>query len=102
MNENKMKRLFELARAEPAPAPPAGFDQDVLRRIRNDRPAVSAGSLDIRDQLNRLFPRVAMGCAVLIALCLASDLAIAALSPTDLVSGVAQISDQWLFTARGF
>jgi len=97
MNDNKLNRLFAAARKHPAPVPAPDFAADVLRAVRRE-PAVAAGEpLAIFDQLNRLFPRLALAAAALIVVSLATDYGLTATDWPDLGAGVAQVSSQLLF-----
>ena len=97
MNE-KLKQLFEAARREPAPAPGDAFEASVMRSIRRETPA---GPASLFDQLGLLFPRLAFAAVMLIAVCVAGEFLSSALSLPSLSEGVAQLSDQWLFTVNG-
>jgi len=102
MNERKLKKLFEAAWHEPLPAPSAGFAARVLQAIRRDQAAGSGPkTASIFDQLNLLFPRLAWAAVALIALCVAVNFVSPAADLPSLTDGVAQVSDQWLFTADG-
>jgi hypothetical protein len=94
MNERKLKMLFAAARKEISPAPPEDFAGDVLRAIRNESKIPEAYS--IFDQLNLLFPRIALTAVAIILLCLAADYGLTAAGVPDLSDGVSQISAQWL------
>ncbi len=69
MNENKLKKLFTAARKETAPAPPPDFANDVLRAARREPVTQAARPFSIFEQLNFLFPRLALAAAALIVLC---------------------------------
>ena len=73
MNEEKIKQLFTAARSEAAPLPPADFAADVLRTVRREPPVVAAQSTSLFDQLNFLFPRLALAAAVVIGLCVVAN-----------------------------
>lgn len=102
MNENKLKQLFEPARKETAPVPPPDFAADVLRAIRREPPASLKKQFSIFDQLNLLFPRIALAAAAVVILCVTADFALTAAGVPDLDDGVLQISAQWLLTPNGF
>ena len=74
MNENKLKRLFDSARKEPAPAVPPDFAEGVLRAVRREPAARASAPFPIFDQLNFLFPRLAAAAAVVIVLCAIGNL----------------------------
>jgi anti-sigma factor RsiW len=99
MNENKMRKLFDAARSEPAPGPGEDFPAQVMRAVRRE-PAPEPPS--VFGQLGDLFPRLAVAAVVLIALCVVGDFCASALDQSDLTSGVAQLSEQWLFATKGF
>jgi len=99
MNDDKLQKLFRSARNEPAPAGPENFDQRVVRAIRRDMPPAPA---TLFDQLGALFPRLALASLLVIGLCVALDFSLSALGQSDLESGIAQLSDQWLFPVKGF
>jgi hypothetical protein len=99
MNERKLKKLFESVRAEVPPAPAEDFEQAVLRVISCEAAAPTASLLE---QLNLLFPRLALGALCLIALCVAGDWLAGAAQLPSLTDGVAQLSQQWLLTGEGF
>jgi len=98
MNGSRLQRLFDAARNQDAPVLPEDFDQRVLRAIRRE-PGREPDSLF--GQLNRLFPRLALAACLIIALCLAAELSAALAGGPGLTDGIAQLSEQWLFAARG-
>lgn len=98
MNKRKLNRLFELARNEPAPAPPEDFAADVLRAVRREPRGAMAEALSIFDQLNLLFPRIALAAVAVIVLCVAVDFGLTAAGIPGLGDGLSQISAQWLLT----
>lgn len=99
MNPHKLQKLFDSAKREPAPKAEPGFDQQVMSAIRQEIPARAAS---LAEQLNALFPRLAVAAATVILLCLAADWALANMSGTDLASGVSMVSEDWLFPTKGF
>jgi hypothetical protein len=101
MKKQKLQKLFELARNESAPAPPADFVPDVLRAIRHEPRASASGSSSVFDQLNLLFPRIALATTVVIALCIAADFGLTTAGMPDLSDGMSQISAQWFLTPGG-
>ena len=101
MNEKKLKQLFASARKETAPMPPEDFAADVLRAIRREPPAGAPQALSLFDQLNRLFPRLALAAVAIIVLCLAADYGMTVAGVPGLDDGVSQISAQWLLTPGG-
>ena len=102
MKKHRLNQLFELARTEPAPRPPADFAADVLRAIHREPPAAPPETLLIFDQLNLLFPRIALAAAAVIVLCVAMDWGLTAAGLPGLSEGVSQISAQWLLTPDEF
>jgi len=100
INEKKLDQLFSAARAETPPTPETGFENLVLSAIRREPRGASAPN-SVLDQLGALFPRLAWVVALVVALSLAADFGLSALGVPDLTDGVAQISDQWLFTSNG-
>lgn len=101
MNEKKLKQLFAAARNETAPAPPESFAAGVLRAVRREPVAGYAKILSLSDQLNRLFPRIALAAAAIIVLCVAADLILTAAGVPEVGDGVSQLSAQWLLTPEG-
>jgi hypothetical protein len=93
MNDEKLKKLFELARAEAAPIPPEGFDSRVIRALASEIPAPP---ISLWDQIEALFPRVAMGTALVMLICLLGDFCYSAAYPAGLSGDVNEISEQWL------
>jgi hypothetical protein len=74
MNENKLKRLFDSARKETAPAVPPDFAAGVLRAVRREPGPRAVAPFSIFDQLNYLFPRLALAAVVVILLCALGNL----------------------------
>lgn len=105
MNPKKLQHLFAAARREAPPSPPADFAGDVLRAIHNSPsaavPSAPAPSLSLADQLNPLFPRIALAALAVIALGIAADYGLSAAGGPDLTDGMAQISAQWFVTPGG-
>ena len=102
MNEQKLKQLFDAARSETAPAPPADFAADVLCAIRQQKPVSPPQAISVFDQLNLLFPKLAWAAVAVIALGIAADYGLAAAGGPDLSDGLSQISTQWLLTPDAF
>jgi len=98
MTDFKLRQLFDQARKEALPVPPPDFEFETLRRIRAEQRPASA---TVFDQLNALFPRLALAAVLMIALCVAGDLWFSSAADSDLASGVAQVSENWLFAADG-
>ena len=97
MNDNKLQKLCELARSEAAPVPPARFDSRVLAAVRRES---RLSPVSLFEQFGRLFPRLALAAALVIALCVAADFCFSELDSTSITTGAAQISEQWLFAAN--
>ena len=73
MKDQKLQKLFESARRQPVPEPPADFAGDVLRAARQTSATPGPQGYSLFDQLNGLFPRVALAAAVIILLCAALE-----------------------------
>lgn len=99
MNENKIGKLFSAARNEPPPPADSNFATQVMRAIRRE-PAPEPAS--VFSQLGELFPRLAIAAVLVIGFCVAADFCASAIEQPDLTSGVAQLSEQWLFATKGF
>jgi hypothetical protein len=95
MNEKKLKQLFEAARKEAAPVPPADFAADLLRAVHREPAVRPAGSDSVLDQLNRWFPRLALASAAIIIICVAADYGLTSAGLPELGDGAAQISSQF-------
>ncbi len=102
MNQGRIEKIIAAARQEPPPAAPPGLSEAVMRTIRRDGPSRESEPAGLWESLNALFPRVAGAAIALVLLFAAADWAFSSFSDTDLDSGMAQVSDQWLFTAKGF
>lgn len=72
MNDRKLNQLLGAAKKETPAAPADGFDVLVMQQIRRN-PA--RAELSIADVLGMWFPRLALAAAVVIALCLVTELA---------------------------
>jgi len=97
----RIDRLFAMARSEPAQEPPPGFASRVIRALP-DRALSNAPTPSLWDQLNALFPRLALVSALVMALCLGLELFGSGWGQSDLTSDLALLSDQWLFPTKGF
>ena len=102
MNDKKLKQLLESVRREATPAPPEDFASDVACAVRREPPTKLKGQLSIFDQLNLLFPRLALAAAAVIVLCVVADFGLTVAGVPDLGDGVSQISAQWFLTPNGF
>ena len=96
MNEKKIKSLFASARKESAPVPPMEFATDVLRAVRREPPSTPR-PFSIFDQLNFLFPRLAVAAVALIVLCIAADFGLTSAGLPEVGDGATQVSAQFLF-----
>lgn len=95
MKKQKLNQLFEAARKQVSPAPPNNFEVRVLREIQREPAGTMKASLF--DQLNFLFPRVAVGAVAIVIACTLFE--VLADSP-DLADSAAQASDQLLFSVN--
>ena len=92
MNERKLNQLIAVAKAETPATPGEDFAAQVMRQIQHD-PA--RAELSITDLLGMWFPRIAIGAAAVIALCVLSEMVFSANAPS-LSESAAQLSDQLL------
>ena len=99
MNGQKMNQLIRMVRQEHPPLPPPGFDHRVVAAARGGSGRLPAS---LCEQLDRLFPRLAVAALVLIGLCLMADIGHSAMAGPGLEDGVDQLVSQWLFVAKGF
>ena len=95
MNEKKIKQLFTAARSETAPLPPTAFAADVLRAVHREPTVSATPAASLFDQLNYLFPRLALAAAVVIGLCVAADFGFTSAGLPELGDGAAQWSAQF-------
>jgi len=98
MSEKKLKQLLAAARQVTGPVPSAGFADGVVRALRQEPPP---GEPSLFDELNALFPRLALAALGVMALGVAANLALGASELTDWGDGMAQISTQWLLLPGG-
>lgn len=99
MNKNKLKQLFASAQKESAPVPSLEFPADVLRGVRREPPPMPVGSLSVWENLNDLFPRLALAAVVVIVLCVAADWGLTAAGVPGVSDGTTQAVSQYLFNA---
>lgn len=99
MNSQRIQQLFAVARRATPPEPDPAFAARTLQAIQTAPPPAPVSLLD---QLEGLFPRLGLAAAVLIGLCVVVELGGAALDEPSLTSEVAQLSEQWLFSTKGF
>jgi len=100
MNNEKLDKLLSAAHREAPPTPPADFEADVLRAIRRETPTPREG-VSVFDQLNLLFPKIAWVAIFIICFCVAGEI-VSSLNSPSLGDGMAELSDQWMFTGKGF
>ncbi len=101
MNETRLKRLFAAARKEPSPLPSPEFVGDVLRAVKQAPAGRAHITPSLFEQLNHLFPRVALAAIVIMVLCVAADFALSSAGYPGLTDGASQISSQYLFDPEG-
>ncbi|HWF18401.1 MAG TPA: hypothetical protein VG754_04005 [Verrucomicrobiae bacterium] len=97
MNDRKLKKLFELGRDEVPPRAPEGFEERVSRALRSERPNAP---VSFWEQIEALFPRVAIAAVLVMGCCLAAELSFSAAHPAGLSADVSELSDQWLFAGN--
>lgn len=97
MKESRLNQLFAAARRETPPPPAVGFANRVLNAVRREpsRPT----DLSWLEQITAWAPRLALGSALLIAACVATDFAVNAFGLPTLTEGVTRISNDWLLTS---
>jgi hypothetical protein len=98
MNNPRMRKLFDAARAERPVEPPPPFAVGVVRAIQRDRRASEPAS--IFDSLAALFPGLAWSAALVIVLSAALAFYLFRPSANDLSVNVARVADPWLFTVN--
>lgn len=99
MKDAKLTELFIRARKEAPPAPEAGFANLVMTAVRHDASRRAAGELSWLDQIGVWAPQAVASCAVLIVICVVTDLALQLFGLPTLTEGVAQLSSDWLMAA---
>lgn len=102
MSKKKLHKLFEAARNERSPAPPAGFDADVMRTIRREERKYEGQTDSLLDSLGVLFPRVAWAAVLIIIACVLGDYFSASSDTPGLTDQMALLSEQWPFVEGGF
>lgn len=98
MNDEKLKKLFAAARSEMPPTPPSGFDEQVIRAMRNE---VRRAPVSLWEQLDALFPRLAIASVLVVGACVLGDYYYSAVHPAGLEAEVNAIAEQWAFPANG-
>jgi hypothetical protein len=94
MNDPKLKQLFNAAGKEVPPAPADGFEARVIRSLGRKSPVET---LSLWQELERLFPRVALASLLLAGACVLGDYA--RTSP-ELACDLDTLSAQWLFAGN--
>ena len=82
---------------------PGDFESDVMRTIHRKaaaEPTQKIQPISLSDALAGLFPRLATVAALVILLCVATDLYLSTTGGPDLPDGIAAISEQWLFAVN--
>ena len=102
MSGDKLNQLFQAARREDDPAPPATFADDVVRVLRREPAEPAPGRPSLWDELNAGFPRLIVAALVVLALGLAANLALGTVGWKDLRDGLTQLSTQDIFPLDGF
>jgi hypothetical protein len=98
MNDEKLKKMFGLARSETPPAPPGNFDLRVLAAIRREE---RAAPLSLWDQLGALFPRLALAALLVMTVCLAADYYSAARHASSFAEDATQFSAETILADSG-
>jgi hypothetical protein len=98
MNEHKMKRLMDQARAEQCPAAPADFIEDTLRMVRAQVVAPTPTLPSMNHQLNSLFSRVSLACLSIIILAVMVDWGFTAAGFPQPDDGASQVTAQSWFS----
>jgi hypothetical protein len=93
MKTNKTEKLFRIAREEKPPAASEDFAARVMQQIRR---AEAIPPVSFLDQVNALFPRIALCAGMAIVLCLALDFVATEFGAVDLNDQLAQVSSEWL------
>ena len=92
MKDHKVNKLFRLARRENPPPVSEDFARRVMQQIRRD----GLDPISFLEQMNALFPRLALTAVVVIVLCAGVDVVSAQFAGVDLNEGIARISCEWL------
>lgn len=100
MNGRKLNQLFRAARSDTPPAAAPGFENLVLAALRQPGGAPVPDEVSWFDQLGNWFPRLAMGAALVVVLCVTADYGLSAMAAADLTDSLTELSEQWLFAAN--
>ncbi len=98
MNDQKIKKLFALARSETPPAAPKGFDARVLSAIRREQ---RAAPVSLWEQLGELFPRLAVAAFLVMGTCLAADFYYSTTQGPRVTGDLTALSEQWRLNDNG-
>lgn len=99
MNDRKLKKLFDLARAETPPDAPGNFSFRVLAAIRREgRPAPPSWW----DQLGALFPRLALAAALVVTACVAVGYYDTTTHSTSLTDDLSRYSEQVVLAGNDY
>ena len=98
MNERKLKKLFELARAETPPAAPDDFDARVLSAVRREQ---RAAPVSLWEQLGELFPKLAVAAALVVGTCVTADFYLSVTQSPRVTGDLTALSEQWQFGDNG-
>jgi hypothetical protein len=98
MNEQKLNRIFDLARGDTPPAAPEGFDARVLSAIRREQ---RAAPVSLWEQLGELFPRLAVAAMLVMGTCLAAEFYLSATTNPRVNGDLTALSEQWHLGENG-
>jgi hypothetical protein len=97
MNDEKLKQLFESARRESPPSPTEEFDARILRAVQRESRLTP---VTFWDQLEVLFPRLAVASLLVVGICFLGDYCYSIAHPAGLMGEVSEVSEQWLFASQ--
>ena len=100
MNDRKIKKLFELARNDPPPAAPFGFESRVQAGIRREG---REAHVSWWDQIGALFPRLAVAVVLVMGACVGTEYYNSTTHQTSLSGDLSSIavSEQWQVADNG-
>jgi len=101
MTGRKLNQLFQAARRETAPEPPPDFADALVRTLRREPPSPPPGEPSLFDELNALFPRLALAALLVMALGVAANLALGTSELTDWDDSLPPVSTQWFLLPDG-